>query len=731
MVALLRSSLRRYASRANDVTPGAELRPPVSRRVHVEDWCVITALPLVLTALNDSWIFGRPVGIDRWIYSGLHLHLPVLLRRFPNTYYVSREPWDFLGWAIHRILPAEPALYVLHLSELYFSAFALYVAVRLLFSSRFAALTATALLCVQSTFLVAVGWDYVDGFYVGCLVVTIAALFGVAVGSRWTTAAVIWGIAATWTVSTYALWAVLVIVEIAAFVVLNRHENRRPLVVAGAYFLCGALGSVVALGLLNLSLGGGFLYFWPQVAALGSVAANNPRWFVPVAVWANQSPYAIASAATWLYSIAVLGWTSLDSSLLAAHGHVRRRLQIVCGMNLAAVSVFAVFQLGKFALFQFESYVDALLPFAFVTIGGGIAAASLKLSRRSTLALVCICYGIVLTPWILSSVHAITAYPQLFSGALFGIAWSFVACCMLLLGLLNPQAGVIVGVSVFAILGFDAVSNRTDVEGMSIPENPAFKQQILAVFDASTIIGKYDASGTARFWFNAHDPFASLERDVNSTYLAAYTKINERFPDPRTANAQEPIEPGDRIVIMTSSVDDAISRANRLLAARHIVLRRIATEEIQRPTVVFRIIVANAELDPKLRGDRVFMKAEGRSAFAVTTPPVPWAYGTLLQMPRYNEETDYRDAVIRLKMRTIRGRFWIGVLTTSGKSFLARKELAWGSQLQDAVLTGINLKDAGGVVIQNGPFADAGRAEVYSAEIVIPKVNVVRAGHRS
>ena len=691
-------------------------------------WLAIIALPLVLTSLNDSWIFGRPVAIDRWIYSGLHLHLPVLLQRFPNTYYVSREPWDFLGWAVHRLLPPEPALYVLHLSVLYLSAFALYAAIRLLFDSD-AAFIATALLCVQAPFLVAAGWDYVDGFYVACLMVTLAALFGVVVGEHWRSAAVLWGIAATFAVSTYAFWAVLVLVELAIFILFNRFENRRSLLAAAVYFTSGAIGSIVILGLLNVSLGGPFFYFWPQLAALRSVAANNPRWFEPVSVWANHLPYAIASAATWLYSIVLLAWASVDSSLLAENRSIRRRLQMVCGMNVAALAMFIAFQVCNFALFQFEEYVNALLPFAFITVGGAIAAADARINRRSARALVYITYGIVVVPWLLSAFHVTATNSQLFYGAVLGISWSFVGCSVLLLGLLKPRAGVILSVSVFTILGFEIIGSP-GIGRMSVPANPAFKQQTLAVFDTSTIVGRYNKNGAARFWFNADDPLAVVEQDVNSTYLADYTKINDRFPDPRAANAMQPIQPGDRIVIMTSKAIDPIALADRSLVARHVVLKEVANEEIRRPGVAFRVVIADAELDPRFQGERLSLITAERNT-TITTPHTPWAYGALLQIPKYDRESDYRNAVVRLRVRAIHGRFWVGVLAASGSSFLARKELDLGSQLQDAVFTGINLKNAGGIVIQNGPVADAGRIELDSAEMLLPKISVERAGRRS
>ena len=373
--------------------------------------------------------------------------------------------------------------------------------------------------------------------------------------------------------------------------------------------------------------------------------------------------------------------------------------------------------------------MNALLPFAFLTVGGAIAAADVKISRRSMLTLTCTTYGVALAPWALSAFRVISTNSQLFDGIVLGIAWSLFSCCVLLLGLLAPRSGLLLTVGLFTILGFE-VGGSPDTARMSIPANPAFKQQTLAVFDASKFVGKYDQNGAARFWFDANDSFAVLERDVNSTYLSAYTKINDRFPDPRAANAVQPIQPGDRIVIMTSKAIDPIVLADRSLAARHVVLKEVANEEIRRPGVAFRVVIADAELDPHFQGERLSLITTERDT-TITTPRTAWAYGALLQIPKYDQEADHRDAVIRLRVRAIQGRFWVGVLASSGKSFLVRKELDAGSQLQDAVFTGINLKDAGGVVIQNGPLAEAGRIELYSAEILLPKISVERAGRRS
>ena len=68
-------------------------------------------------------------------------------------------PWNALGYAAHRLLNAEHALYALHIFVFYVAAFSLYSAVSTIFANRSAAFAATMLLGTNSWFLVTMGWD--------------------------------------------------------------------------------------------------------------------------------------------------------------------------------------------------------------------------------------------------------------------------------------------------------------------------------------------------------------------------------------------------------------------------------------------------------------------------------------------------------------------------------------------------------------------------------------------
>src|ERR1700719_5427288 len=133
----------------------------------------ILSLPFLLLRINDSWIFHYPVSIDAWVYSGFQLHLREFLTAFGGTYYASRVPWTVPGWLLHLIFSDEHALYVLHFGVFYLAAFSLYHAIGNIFANRAAAFTTALVMGTHAYFLVAVGWDYVDGYSIAWLLASL------------------------------------------------------------------------------------------------------------------------------------------------------------------------------------------------------------------------------------------------------------------------------------------------------------------------------------------------------------------------------------------------------------------------------------------------------------------------------------------------------------------------------------------------------------------------------
>ena len=279
-------------------TPQIVMAPTKHRKFDSGDvfsCLTIALLPFILLTINDTWIFSDVYGIDRWIYSGFHLHLPEFLKAFGDTYYASRVPWTVPGWLLHSALADAHALYVLHFAVFYLAVFSLYFTIRTIFANAAAACAAALLLGTQSYFLYAVGWDYVDGPSIAFLLGSFAAMASAAIHRRWRLAAVMWGVATSLAVSTYILLVVFVPVQIAMFLFLNRFRGKRPtLAVAALFFLGGAIATL-CLGLINWLLGGHFLYFLAQINRIPIAASKRFKYYQPFEQWAWSAPWLLGT----------------------------------------------------------------------------------------------------------------------------------------------------------------------------------------------------------------------------------------------------------------------------------------------------------------------------------------------------------------------------------------------------------------------------------------------------
>lgn len=680
----------------------------------IADVAVIAAFPFVLTWLNNTWIFVRPYSIDRWLYSGLHLHLPEMLRYYWWTYYASRAPWNIVGWAIHRVLPVEPALYVLHFGVFYLGVLSLYFAVLRLFSNRAVALMCAMFLATQSEFLTAAGWDYVDGFYAACLLLGFAAMVSVVERTRWRAAAALWGCASALVISTFAPWVVLVAIQALMFIVLNARVGRRPIWNVVGYFLSGAIGTVVLIGLANRLLGGPFLYFIPQITAVVPVAVNRPKIYAPLQDYIWTAPYLIVPAAAAAYALFYI----VRSIIANEHRDVDPRVHVVMLGALVAFCIFVVVQEAfHFEILQFSEYVNALLPFSFMAIAGALAVGAKQLLPR-TENMLAWCTGIaVFIPWTLSTLSIVPGPSSGFGGMFFECVWTSMLIAALVIVRWLPSAGYLLSIACLTVLGYGVTGNHLYVQLMSFPPNPLYREETLAIFKASDQIGRYDTDLRARFWLNAKDSAYEMERAVNSTFLAAYSKVNEDFPSLIDADGtSSQIEPGDRIVILTS-MGRAVERAERTLSALHVKLTPIADQRVGSSSVHFNFVIADASLiEPRLAAARPVAAPTN-----ITTPTVPWAYGAVLPVPRYSGPGDSGHAIVAVSSKTSSDNIWLGLLTRDEKAFVVRRRLPSTSEFRQTAFVDVDLNDVSGIVVENGPNRGSGRLNVASIKVLIPR----------
>ncbi|HEY1727970.1 MAG TPA: hypothetical protein VGG22_06340 [Candidatus Baltobacteraceae bacterium] len=554
------------------------------------------ALPFALTYFNNTWIFVKPIFIDRWIYSGFHMHLQSLLRTWGYTYYASRTPWDVLGWAVHRILPTEPALYVLHFLVFYVSAFSLYFAVLTLFSSRLAALTTVLLLATQSEFLTATGWDYVDGAYTACILVSLAAVALGATRKRYHVAAFVWGVAITTTVSLYILMLVLIPAEVVLVLLLNRMRHRHSVGVFALWVFAGICAAAIFYGCVNRLAGGPYLYFMGQILALHGVAAKRPEWFMPLHEWIGYATWLLIPLAIALMSVVVVVRHAVSSlrCLRKGTGNAESTLFVVCAAYLAACLSFVILALNHFAVLELDDKINALLPFAFVCVGGALALAARTFPNLYTVPFSIMVVAVTLLPWFLSSVTRFLPIPQAFLGLHNEIAWILGDGILLCIAAVLPRILIAPQVYMLAVILFTCIGfGGADTDMMQFVPNPYYKQGTLAVFQAMEQVQPYDRDARARFWFDNHDKYVGLERDVVSSYLYGPALINEHFPSLVSWTGETvTFRPGDRVIFLTSG-SDPLARADQTVAHQRVFFQQVVREHVTRPGIDFEFIVTD------------------------------------------------------------------------------------------------------------------------------------------
>ena len=581
----------------------------------------LAALPLLLIALNDSWVFSAVGWLDPWLYTGYHLHLFDLVRAYPDVYYETRIPWNVLGWAVHAVAGPKTALYILRLLLFYASTFSLFFAIDLIFRNPLAGFISACLLGTNTWFLWAIGWDYVDGPSLACLLMSFWALAGAAHARRWRLAASLWGAATAALMTLYIMLVVLVPLEILVFVLLNRLAQRRSLLQAGAFGILGLVCAMLVMGLINWRLGSNFLFLLPQIAAISAVAANRYEYAHPWTDWIG-SPWLLVPASAMLASAVLViarGPRAIRHLLwpsAASMPEDQLRLFILCLACSGASAGFLIMEMINYYVLQMHYRADALLPFDFMAIGGFFALATTSSSCRNRAILAVLALGLCLAPWALSltgmrlpalqgetaSLLAsliTTALSLFFSGPFTQYLWAITGAILLIaittLRRSIPSTLTVALFSLFSIISavWVASTNSLGAIGqLSFSSDTLARDRTLAILSASRLVAKYNGDARSQFWYNAKDQEGPIYMSLASTYLRH--EVNENFPSLfNSEGVASPVIDGERLIILASHEDTVTAKANASLATRSMELSLIAREHVQTGIIQFDIVVAD------------------------------------------------------------------------------------------------------------------------------------------
>jgi hypothetical protein len=702
------------------------MRPRLGTRTCI---VAIAAYPLLLVLLNDSWVFGDPFvpTIDDHIYTGYFFNLRQYMNLFPFAYFGSRLPWILAGAAVHALAAPEPATYALRLALWYAAAFSLFSIIRLLFADNFAALISTLLMVTHTGFLSAIGWDYVDGPGIALILVGTALLTAAARSRRWRAALVCAGAAEAAMVSVHLFLALLIPVQLAWYLIIDRRLSRNSIPAGLACLSLGALGMIGALGGVNWVLSGSFFYLSPQLAAGVAIAQHPALWASDDTSWVRRATWlvfpGVAAAAAGL----IVG-AGITAARIRREGLPQRDVFAAISILqfLGVGGLFALLEIAGFRLLYYPYYASYLLPFAFIGIAAILARAMASVSAPRSwamLAFVAACVLASFAPGVARALPACAPRCDLAGavGAMAGVA----TIALVSAGVTGSGPIIASAVAALAILNISVADRHT----FSFPPDPKRRAAALTVYDAIRAIQPYDRDGALRFWYNWRDPLGGIFTGISSTYLWHWTLVSNDFPeliDP-VGGAEVVIDAGERIVIL-SARNGWRTLAERTLSPLGLRLTPLGHARIERGGIAVELDFVElqpvdeapvVEISPSemtaMGAARVTARSPGVS---VETNAEPWSWAGRLPIPveRLRRYADWH-AVVRVHLRVRRGHIGIGVLNKQATAFIAQQMVPAGTAALDVGLGIPHLDEASALIISNWGLRGRSLVDVESIRI--------------
>ena len=207
---------------------------------------------------------------------------------------------DTPGYVAHTLFGPLTANFLLRLYVYWIAILSLYFAAKRSYGLR-CAVICCFLLCACADFLLAAGWDYVDGIGIAYGLLCVEELGASAAASSRRTAAlraIFAGLA--YAAAVHVQVYLLILGPVLAVVFLARTGKRGLLLVLPA--LAGFVALTISLGLVNVALGGSFLFFTPSLSTGVSALKSDPYYL---------DPWLWTAGAWWLVIPCALGLASL------------------------------------------------------------------------------------------------------------------------------------------------------------------------------------------------------------------------------------------------------------------------------------------------------------------------------------------------------------------------------------------------------------------------------------
>jgi FkbM family methyltransferase len=107
-----------------------------------------------------------------------------------------------------------------------------------------------------------------------------------------------------------------------------------------------------------------------------------------------------------------------------------------------------------------------------------------------------------------------------------------------------------------------------------------------------------------------------------------------------------------------------------------------------------------------------------RWPIALETPPEAWSYAAYFPIPPSIRRA--KSALLRVRVRGVRGEPWIGVLTRDEREFIHRTIVADGSDAVEVLVGPLDLAGASRIVLENGASSVSARLTIEAVTMLVP-----------
>ena len=557
------------------------------------DILLLLLLPLLLLLINQIWIFNLNGNLDPWFYFGYFIRLKQYLIAFPDVYYGSRLSWILPGYLAYSLFSPLVANYVLHLSFYYLATLSIYFILKPSVGRR-AAFLASASMGSYAFFLLAIGWDYVDGAGIAYFLITVLMLSWAARKESWAVWMVLAGVFFGALIYTNLVWLVFAPSLIIYCALTHRPHRRRKTSIKIAAFVGGILAITLLLGSINYSIGGKFFFFMPSVNfVLGNAGKPNP-WRIDWHEWLPRATWLVLPLIVLLGSTATLVLSQSRKSSEQSDVVPLQAIFIASFLSMIFLEVKAV------PVLQHTYYVSYLIPSMFLAIGAPLRSlrglSNVSFAAVATFALILMIFPLIAV--LVSSDQPIIFCLLFLVAILFSIASNFnqkKVGSVLAIALLTLSA------SISFDQGWTVNQSGNQLRANAVTSKASLDSQ-LTVSTVQKLFRDLDPTVSVFFWYSAKE--LEVYRSIASASLWGYRFIGEDFPGLQGygVSSSTPLSPQKLSELTTrftvspkiaifSQQEDVLQQAINSLKTVGFTAKSIATYPIKQDTIAFTITI--------------------------------------------------------------------------------------------------------------------------------------------